>query len=182
MPQLQSSFEGTQELGAVPEETYEAHVDTIELNFRVEDGRVIVEAEANKSKNPMCYPIMKIDTGEYAGRKLSKFAALLMLGGTTKENKPMPLYKLIEFLENSNIPYFCAVNGCDLTEKKTYRGTGKDGKKAGNFYCPACQSDLVLKYNTDDFIGRRFKIQVGIEKDNNDRDVNKIVHFLPIGA
>lgn len=182
MPEITSSFEGTVEYTTIPEDTYEAHIDLVEKNFIINpEGEVIITAAEDKSKNPMVFLILQIDSGEYAGRKLSKYAAMVMLGGITREGKPMPLYNLVSLLESSNIPYRCAVNNCDLTGKKIYRGTGKDGKKAGVLYCPECGfGPISLIYNVDDFQGRRMKIAVGIEKDNKGNDVNKVKRFLSL--
>jgi hypothetical protein len=181
MPELESSFEGTQEFAALPEATYEARVDAVMLNFNVIDGRLVVEAKEGKSTNPSARLKWKISGGEFSDRTLSEWAHLLMIGGTTKEGKPMPLFRLIEFLENTDTPYSCAVNGCNLTQKKVYRGTGKDGKKVGTLYCPTCESELRLKYNTNDFAGRRAKIVVKTEPDQTgSKEVNKVEKVLPL--
>ena len=180
MPQLTASFEGTTELENIPEGTYEAHTHAKTENFVVENGRVIVRADEGKSTNPLVKLAWTIEGGEYDNRKLPDFAHTIMLGGITKKGEAMPLFQLYNFLAAANVPYTCISCKADLQGKKAHKSDGKDGKKSGKYYCPSCGVDLQISYNTDDFVGRKAKIQVKNEKmQGSDKSFPKVETCLP---
>jgi hypothetical protein len=101
-----------------------------------------------------------------------------MLGGETKEGKPMPLFTLCALLEAAEIPWSCGLCASAEDPRIFDRGDGVIAPK-DQYVCPICKGSGDILTDTDYFPGVKCNIRVIVEKNlKGDRNINSIVGYL----
>lgn len=161
----------------IPKGPQNAHVVKVSDMNKENTGPLMSQGGA-----PMVQLDWEIDEGEYSGRQV-KFDTL-MLGGNSKEGKPISLGALCSFLHYTGTPWGCL--DCGSTEASRLFHLGQDsdkdiGLKKGNYYCPDCKSPKPrITYDTSNFMGARCKVGVGSRKGNDDREFNNITGYTAL--
>jgi hypothetical protein len=163
MPYLDSELNDAGTFALIPNSTQNAHV---------------YENEYKQSKGgaPMSVLGWLIEEGEFAGRKI-RFDNI-MLGGLSKDGKPLSLGQLCSFLHYTGTIWSCGHCSHESTEKHGFlivkKETQEEGLKIGNYYCPECKNPKPrIKFDTDTFMGARCGISIGSQKqEGTDREFN----------
>jgi len=178
VPRLSSDLQDAGVYTLIPNGRYNAHV----IAVRDTDRNDISKPLTSQGGAPMVQLDWEIDEGEYAKRQI-RFDTL-MLGGNSKEGKPISLGALCSFLHFTGTPWSCM--DCNNTEasRKFYLGDIADntiGLKKGNFYCPDCKSPKPrITYDTGNFMGARCGVGVASRKGNDDREFNNIKGYTDL--
>lgn len=173
---LDSTLENAGVFVNIPDGIYNARV------YEVEDKDPTDPTKGRTSKGgaPMAILHWEIIDGEHATKKV-KYDNI-MLGGMTREGKPMPLGQYCSFLHYTGVPWTCL--DCDTrhSDRHSFLIAVKEDKarksnlKIGSFYCKACEAPLPrISVDTDDFLGARCAISIGSEKqEGTDKVFNKV--------
>jgi len=177
-----SDLQDAGEFQNIPDKTL-CNGHTIEVNDT--DPNDVGKQRTTKANAPCVDLTWEVDEGEYAGKKV-KFD-MIILGGKSKEGKPISLARLCSFLNHTGVPWECA--DCNNGEKarKFYVATGDSddverGLKKGNYYCPDCKAPTPrVEYDTANFMGARCGLGIGIRKEENgDREFNTIKGYTAL--
>lgn len=109
----------------------------------------------------------------------------IMLGGLSKDKKPLNLGQLCSFLHYTGIPWRCKHCSTNYAERHSFLiAKAEDcaegsGLKIGNFYCPNCKNPKpAIVYDTDDFMGASCGIGIGSSKGlTGDKEFNNITGY-----
>ena len=180
MARLSSDLQDAGIQSTIPNGVYNAHV----CEVRDMDKNDVSKPLLSQAGAPMVQNDWEIDEGDYAGRKI-KFDTI-MLGGMSKDGKPISLGNLCNFLHRTGVPWKCL--DCNNPEigRKFYIAEGNDedkaaGLKKGNFYCPDCKSlKPRITYDTAQFLGARCGIGVGTKPNTDGREFNIIKGYTDL--
>jgi hypothetical protein len=185
MPRLNSDLSNTQQ-SLIAKDVYTARIET---------------ATPKKSKPPANNPYLEVNwfiEGDREGNIIEGVSGRkvnfdnIMTGGTTKKGDVMPLFQLAKLLERGQIAWTCLTchpeandlnyDGAHDRVCEFVRGTGENGLPKGSINCPDCKQPFKASYNTDDFIGKRFRVAVDVEQGTEGRpDKNVIKDYLAVG-
>lgn len=150
------------------------------------NGQIIVcEIKRSKGNAPMAVSDWQIletpnSTNEFLGRKV-RFDNV-MLGGMSKDNKPLSLGQLCSLMYYAGIPWQCKQCGAKHEGLHSFLLATKEdaaegsGLKVGNYYCPACKNPKPgMVWDTDHLLNARCGISIGSKKEEGgDREFNYI--------
>lgn len=129
--------------------------------------------------------MLEQDQGDFAGRKI-RFDNV-MLGGLSKDKKPLSLGQLCSFLHYTGVPWKCKACGTEYSEPKAFFVPNKQeaeehGLKVGNYYCRECKNPKpAIIYDTDHFLGARCGIRVGSSKqEGTDKEFNNVISYTDL--
>jgi|SRR6185369_13805304 len=181
MPELSSDIEAKQYQN-IPNSHQNGHV------IKLDDTDPNDPTSVKKTSSGKGYQVTmdwEIDEGEYAGRVVRYDN--LSVGGNyidkdTKEEKPLNLTKLCEFLSLTGVKWECTHCKSGKRGHKFYIGTGEDGLNKGTYYCPDCKNPkLKINYNTSDFLGARCGLSIGSKpQQGSDKEFNIVKGYLPL--
>jgi hypothetical protein len=178
MARLTSELQDAGVATTIPNGIYNAHVCEVRDTDRNDVNKILT----SQAGAPMVQLDWEVEEGDYTGRKI-KFDTI-MLGGMSKEGKPIQLSNLCNFLHRTGVPWTC--EDCHNPEigRRFYIAEGSEddkahGLKKGNFYCPDCKSVGTgdgprITYETKTFMGARCGIGVGTKPGTDGREFNII--------
>ena len=167
MPKIEQDLTTAEIYGPIPEDIYTVRAE----------NPVLLRSKAcpaDKPENMVDFDLL-VEGGEFDGKKAIPFPHHLMIGGLTREGKPMPLGRMCEFLDAFGIRWSCkscgkSHTGFDTTDKRHYK-------------CPACHKVGGIVWNTDDIQGKRAKAAIGTEPiDGSEERRNNVKKFYPLAA
>lgn len=165
----------------IPKGLYNAHVIEVGDHDKNDVGKPLT----SKAGAPMVDLTWMVDEGPYADKKIRYDT--VMLGGNSKEGKPISLGRLCTFLHFTGVPWECADcrNGERAREFYIAQDTDDDkarGLKKGNFYCPDCKAlDPRMEYDTANFQSARCGVGVNTKKqEGSDREFNTITGYTTL--
>ena len=182
---LESTLDNAAVFTLIPDGTANGRVCEVDDKARDSSGNVILTngeptIKLSQGGAPMSIQTWEIYEGEHIGKKI-KFDNM-MLGGLTKEGKPMPLGQYCAFLHYTGVPWTCIDCGTRYSDRHAFLIATKQDKerngnlKVGSFYCKNCEAALPkISADTDDFLGARCGISIGHKKQqNSEREFNEV--------
>jgi len=183
MARLTSTLQDAGVATTIPNAIYTAHV----CELFDEDKNDITKGLTSQAGAPMVQMHWEVDEGDYTGRKI-KYDTI-MLGGLSREGKPIQLSNLCNFLHRTGVPWSCL--DCENPEigRRFYIAEGNEddkskGLKKGNFYCPDCKTagpnSPRITYETKTFLGARCRIGVGSKPGTDGREFNIVKGYTDL--
>ena len=170
MARITSDATSTTITTSFPPKTYLSHISAIEQS-------VSKLTDEGTGGNPMIVLEWTVDDNEQKGRRVGFHR--LMLGGKTKEGKPMPIRQLLEVIDGCKIPW-TTTSGGQLIARPFKKVKGANGNIM--FVDPDTNSRITtIEYDTDDFMNKQAMVKYGVRKqEGSDRDFNEVVSVAPL--
>lgn len=182
MPYLDSELNDAAVFTLIPNGPQNAHVTDVTV-------------KNSRAGAPMAQLDWQVDEGEYVGRKI-RFDTI-MLGGMSKDQKPISLSQLCQFLHHTGVPWTCKSCGAEHKGPHSFliaTAEHKDeGLKNGGYYCPSCKNPKPrIAYDTDNFKGARCGVRIGSRKqqpivedgvvvrEGSDKEFNEIQAYMDL--